>query len=288
MYDLRGMARGRPSLIDQYGDRIRRSSEQDKSEAARRAALRALMEAEAERARVEAADRAKSEFLAHMSHELRTPLNAIIGFSEIIAHGSSEPDSQKHAQYAQDIHDSGRHLLALINDILDLSKMEAGRLELRETTFDVTRLAQACAALFRDQARRAGVELICVAAPGLPFLHGDETKVRQIILNLLSNAIKFTPGGGCVRLTTAVGPDKGHRVQVADTGIGMTPADLAKAMRPFMQIDNSLNRKYPGTGLGLPIIKGLMDLHGGRLELQSEVGSGTTAVVIFPPERSHG
>jgi len=287
VYELRSAVRGKPSLIEQYGDRLRRNSQQDRLEAMRRAALQALTQAEAERARIEAADRAKSEFLAHMSHELRTPLNAIIGFSEIIARSTADADQQKHAQYANDIHESGRHLLALINDILDLSKMEAGRLELHESLFDLGQLGRACAMLFRDQAQRAGVELSCSIMPRLPRLRGDETKVRQIILNLLSNAIKFTSGHGSVRLGVSLGEDNGLCVEVQDTGIGMDAADLEKAMRPFVQIDNALNRKYPGTGLGLPIIKGLMDLHGGRLDLASEVGVGTTATVRFPPERTH-
>ncbi|MFP6731534.1 MAG: PAS domain-containing sensor histidine kinase [Alphaproteobacteria bacterium] len=232
------------------------------------------------------ANRTKSEFLANMSHELRTPLNAIIGFSEVMKDGMFGPiGSPKYAEYVKDINASGAHLLELINDILDLSKIEAGKTELNDEIVDVMRVLKSCLTLVKERAQAGGLELSCDAASNLPALYIDERKLKQILINLLSNAIKFTPTGGKVTIRIWSHSDDGYVFQVADTGIGIALIDIPKALAPFSQIDSDLNRKYDGTGLGLPLTKALAELHGGSLDLQSEVGVGTTVTVRFPAER---
>ena len=232
------------------------------------------------------ANGAKSEFLANMSHELRTPLNAIIGFSEIIRQQRLGPvGSSKYAEYANDIHASGEHLLALISDILDLAKVESGVEELVEEDIDVVELVNAVVRLVVGRAQNARVNLKLDIAEGQPWIHADERKMKQILLNLLSNAIKFTEAGGRVALKTWC--DLGQHVFcVEDTGIGIAPDDIPKALEQFGQIDSSLARKSDGTGLGLPLTKSLVELHGGTLDLQSEVSVGTTVTVRFPAERA--
>nr|WP_193370193.1 ATP-binding protein [Pelagibius marinus] len=231
----------------------------------------------------QAANRAKSDFLANMSHELRTPLNAIIGFSEIMVHQlHGGLGSERYEEYANDIHQSGRHLLEIINDILDIAKVEAGRLELRENVIQVQELFESCHRLMGERADSAGVTLIIEPSEDLPVLIGDDTRLRQILLNLLSNAIKFTPQGGEVVLRTSISPNGRPQFHVEDNGIGMTEQEISLAMQPFTQIDNSLARKYEGTGLGLPLTKALVELHSGELELSSDRGSGTTATVTLP------
>ena len=234
----------------------------------------------------ELANRAKSEFLANMSHELRTPLNAVIGFSEMIRSQVFGPvGNAKYLEYAKDINASGEHLLELINDILDLSKIEAGRLELYEEDVDVGRAIRSCLTLVKERAEAGGVALQRRVPPDLPALRADERKLKQILLNLLSNAVKFTPDGGRITLAAAVGPRRGFVIQVIDSGIGIAADDIATAMAPFGQVDSALSRKYEGTGLGLPLTKALAELHGATLELTSELGAGTTATVRFPAER---
>ena len=234
----------------------------------------------------EYANRAKSEFLANMSHELRTPLNAIIGFSDMMKCEMFGPvGSPKYMEYVQDINASGVHLLELINDILDLSKIEAGQTELYEEDVDVLRTLRSCLILVKERAKTGGVEIACDAASDLPALYADARKLKQITINLLSNAIKFTPSGGKVTIKTWSRPNDGYVFQVIDTGIGIALEDITKALAPFQQIDSDLNRKYEGTGLGLPLTKSLVELHGGTLDLQSEVGVGTTVTVRFPAER---
>jgi two-component system cell cycle sensor histidine kinase PleC len=234
----------------------------------------------------ELANRTKSEFLANMSHELRTPLNAIIGFSEMI---SSEMlgtiENRKYLEYATDIASSGQHLLELINDILDLSKIEAGKAELHEEDVDVFRTLRSCITLVRDRAGEADVEIECDSTSNLSALYVDKRKLKQILVNLLSNAIKFTPSGGKVAIKAWSSSDDGYVFQVADTGIGIALADIPKALAPFQQIDSDLNRKYDGTGLGLPLTKALVELHGGSLDLHSKAAIGTTVTVCFPAER---
>jgi PAS domain S-box-containing protein len=232
------------------------------------------------------ANRAKSEFLANMSHELRTPLNAIIGFSDVMKAAMFGPlDNLKYVEYVADINGSGQHLLALINDILDLAKIEAGKTEIHETNIDVSRVLESCLSLVMGRAKEGDVEIECTASSDLPPLFIDERKFKQILLNLLSNAIKFTPMGGKVAVSAWSRAQAGYVLQVADTGIGIALADIPKALAPFQQIDNDLNRKYEGTGLGLPLTKALTELHGGSLGLQSEVDVGTTVTVRFPAER---
>ncbi len=234
----------------------------------------------------EAANRAKSEFLANMSHELRTPLNAIIGFSEIIKEETLGPvGSTKYRDYADDINESGQHLLALINDILDLSKIESGTDELHEEDIEISEIANSVIKLVEGPARTGNVALDLDVSDDIPLLRADERKVKQILLNLLSNAIKFTPGGGKATLKIRSRAESGYLFQVIDTGIGMAFADISKALAPFQQIDSGLNRKHEGTGLGLPLTKSLVELHGGYLDLQSKVGVGTAVTVRFPAER---
>ena len=238
----------------------------------------------------EMASRAKTEFLANMSHELRTPLNAIIGFAEVMHMELLGPvGNQQYRGYVGDIHDSARHLLGLINDILDVAKIEAGRVELSETTIQVKALFDAVARLIRERSVRAEVRLEMAVQPDLPPLVADERKLKQILINLLSNAVKFTPAGGAIRMTALRDPASGDLViTVADTGIGIAAADIHRAMEPFGQVDNPINRKFRGTGLGLPLTKGLVELHGGRFDLESTPGVGTTITIRLPAQRLKG
>jgi PAS domain S-box-containing protein len=233
----------------------------------------------------ELANRTKSEFLANMSHELRTPLNAVIGFSELMLSEMLGPlGNDRYREYVRDIRQSGTHLLGLINDILDLSKIEAGKVELEEATFDP---AEAIAATLRIIRERAQQRRIALAAPRInpsTKLRADERRVKQILLNLLSNAVKFTPEGGSVTVTGEWRTD-GLVIAVSDTGIGIAPEDVPLALEPFRQISSAHNRSYEGTGLGLPLTKRLVELHGGTLEIDSAVGQGTTVRVQFPPQR---
>ena len=244
-------------------------------------------EADLRRARDEAelASRSKTEFLANMSHELRTPLNAVIGFSEMLWGELFGPlGDLRYRDYARDIRDSGVHLLKLINDVLDVAKIEHGRVEIDDEAVDVAAAMESCARLVRERAAAARVSVTIGAHAAPPLLRGDSRRLKQILINLLSNAIKFTPPGG--RVTISAGADeRGYRISVSDTGIGIAPEDMATALRPFGQIDSSLARKYQGTGLGLPLSKAMAELHGGGLELESTPGQGTTATVWLPPER---
>jgi PAS domain S-box-containing protein len=233
----------------------------------------------------EFANRAKTEFLANMSHELRTPLNAILGFSEVImGEMFGAIGTQKYIDYANDIHRSGQHLLDLINDVLDLSKLEAGKLDLRETNVSVPSIVATCLALLRERAKAGGVSLSTDIASDLPLLRADERAVKQVLLNLLSNAVKFTPEGGsvCARASTSA---DGLSICVSDTGIGMSAADIEVALSPFGQIDSKLARKHQGTGLGLPITRSLVRLHGGEIVIRSAPDMGTTIIAFFPAER---
>ncbi len=234
----------------------------------------------------ESASRAKSEFLANMSHELRTPLNAIIGFASVIDEQLLGADRQdKYREYARDIKSSGEHLLAVINNILDVAKIEAGKMELQESLVNPAEVAEQAIRLVAERASRGGITLACTAEPDLPPLRADRHKLMQILLNLLSNAVKFTPAGGTVRLILAREGGGGLAIAVEDSGIGISPADLPKALEPFGQIDSALNRRFEGTGLGLALVQSLARLHGARLTLASSPGFGTIATVIFPPAR---
>ncbi len=233
----------------------------------------------------EEANRAKSDFLANMSHELRTPLNAIIGFSTMIKDEMLGPVGQKrYRDYAADIHGSGEHLLAIISDILDLSKVEAGKMELVDAEFDAAEVMRAAIRLVREKAETDGLALILRPLEKPVKLHADRRAVLQMLLNLLSNAVKFTERGS-VELAASLTPSGGLRFSVRDTGIGMTAAQLAKVLEPFYQVQNALTRDQPGTGLGLPLVDRLIRLQGGRLEIESQPGIGTTASIELPPSR---
>jgi signal transduction histidine kinase len=248
-----------------------------------RAAFEALRAAKEE---AEAANQAKSRFLATMSHELRTPLNAIIGFSELMLREVMGPIENRHYRsYVADIHSSGAHLLQIINDILDLSKAEAGKLELCEEVFDLHKAIRSVRTLIGPRAQEAGLSATFKLAEDLPLLRADERKTRQVLVNLIANAVKFTPHGGIVEISGQLDECGGLAITVADTGIGIAPEDLERVFEPFVQLDNSLSRLHHGTGLGLPLAKAIMELHGGTLTLTSEVGVGTTATMVFPWER---
>jgi len=228
---------------------------------------------------------AKTQFLATMSHELRTPLNAIIGFSEILGNELFGPvENEKYQTYHQDIHSSGKHLLRLINDILDIAQTDSGSMKLREEEVSIGELLDSSIRQMQPMARRAGVELQMSQAGDLPSLYADAKRMQQILHNLISNAIKFTPDGGQVTLEAAR-QNGGIAFRIRDTGIGMSPEDIPVALERFGQIDNSLARQYEGTGIGLPLAKELVELHGGTLQIESEVGVGTIVTLIFPASR---
>jgi len=236
-----------------------------------------------------AANRAKSEFLANMSHELRTPLNAIIGFSEVLRDELFGPLGQdRYKDYASDIHSSGVHLLNVINDILDVAKAEAGKLELSEETVRPDEMVDDVLRLVRERAANNEVSLIVKVPEDLPELRCDPLKLKQILINLLSNAIKFTLPKGDVILTAGVTNNSEFFFEIRDTGIGMSKESIPVAMQAFTQVDSSLDRKYEGTGLGLPLVKMLTNLHGGIFDLESELGVGTTARVRLPGYRIVG
>jgi len=254
--------------------------------AERTAALQALTEQLGKaKEQAERADRTKSEFLANMSHELRTPLNAIMGFSEVIKDALFGPLDGRYRDYAADIHKSGVHLLAVINDILDLSKLEAGRFELREDLLPLETLMATSMEMIELRAFSSGITLMRRLEPDLPALKADPLRMRQILINLLSNAVKFTPEGGRVTLSAHLGSDGDLLIEVTDTGIGMKPDDIAVALEPFRQVSSQLNRTHEGTGLGLPLVKRLVELHGGVLTLESAPNTGTKAIVRLPASR---
>jgi len=237
-------------------------------------------------AEVALASRAKSEFLANMSHELRTPLNAILGFSELIRGELLGPvGTPRYRDYASDIYESGQHLLQIINDVLDMSKIEVGKLVLREDPIEVASVVRASTALVAQRAVMSGIVLTTEVPEDLPILIADELRLKQILLNLLSNAIKFTRREGRATVGASVRPDGSFTIWVADTGIGMTKGEIALALEPFRQIDSDLARKYEGTGLGLPLARALVEMHGGRLEIASTPGVATTVTVSLPAAR---
>ena len=233
------------------------------------------------------ANHAKSNFLASMSHELRTPLNAIIGFSDTMILEVFGPLSERYKSYAGDIRNSGEHLLALINDVLDLSRLDAGHAGLHEEEFDLAELINESLRMMVGQAAKAQIALSTDIAHGLPRVTADKRRIKQILINLTTNALKFTPAGGDVKVTAKLVP-AGLAIAVSDSGIGIAPQDIPKVMERFGMVDSAMSRKHTGTGLGLPLSKQLAELHGGSLILESVPNMGTTVTVTLPPERLAG
>jgi two-component system cell cycle sensor histidine kinase PleC len=246
----------------------------------------AKFESDKARQRAEAASQAKSEFLANMSHELRTPLNAILGFSDLMKSQIFGPlGSHQYLEYAQHISDSGSHLLGLINDVLDLAKIEAGRLVIRPVELAIQESISHALKLFEVRARDKQVTLKAEADRDLPLLLADERGIHQVLLNLVSNAVKFTPAGGTVTVFARRKSNGGLDVGVTDTGVGIDPDDIQAVFAAFGQGRHDISSPEKGTGLGLPIVRGIVEAHGGKVSLQSELGKGTTITCHFPRER---
>jgi len=240
-------------------------------------------------AEAQKANKSKSDFLANMSHELRTPLNAIIGFSDILAREMfGEHTNKRYGEYSADIHNSGRHLLAIINEILDLAKAESGKLSLDEEEVEILASVEECLRTCRHSAETGGVQLGLIGQPDDIVLLADRRLLLQTILNLVSNAVKFTPAGGKVEVSVRADMVEGVFVTVTDTGIGIPADNIERVMRPFEQVENTYARRHGGTGLGLPYAARLAQLHGGVIRLESEVNLGTKATLWLPPARITG
>ncbi|HKT17982.1 MAG TPA: ATP-binding protein [Stellaceae bacterium] len=275
-------------LIREIGGRAKRdielAAERSKLHAANLELQSANAELTASKQAVEVASQAKSLFLANMSHELRTPLNAIIGFSQLIRDHAMGPGKPVYADYASDIFGAGEHLLEIINNLLDISKIEAGKTEIRDETIELVEILSASRAAVRVQAQVKSIELVLDVPRGIPRLRGDALRLRQVFINLLSNAVKFTEAGQ-VTVTAVCDAAHGLTVMVIDTGIGMSEDEIAIALEPFGQVENAITKRHEGTGLGLSIARRLVELHGGRLAIASVKGSGTTISVHLPAER---
>lgn len=271
--DVEPIATAYNRVIDRVGETMRRQD-------------RLLQELSSAKLEAEASNQAKSRFLASMSHELRTPLNAVIGFSQLIAEKAYGPVSDQYAEYARDINESGHHLLTLVNDVLDYSRIEAGKAALNEQQVDLGRVAALVQRMMQATADAAGVGLACDMPRPPPPLLADERAIRQILINLASNAIKFTRSGGTVTLSAAVEPDRRILLSVVDTGIGMDPAAVPRALEPFSQLHGDLSRSHAGAGLGLSLVKALAQLHGATLVIRTAPGQGTAVHIRFPAERT--
>jgi len=238
--------------------------------------------------RSEAANRAKNDFPRHLSHELRTPLNAIIGFSEIIANQMFGPIGQaRYADYAGDIRSSGTHLLSIINDILDISKAEAGRLQLEEEPIDPVEALNRAMRMFRQRASELGVELSFRVRDDIPWIIADPRLFNQVAINLTSNALKFTPSGGYVWIELGLNASGDLALKVRDTGIGIKAGDIQRVFEPFVQAENAMSRTHQGTGLGLPLVRKIMSLHGGTVEMESVPDKGTVVTATSPKAGRH-
>lgn len=233
----------------------------------------------------ELANRTKSEFLPNMSHELRTPLNAIGGFSQAMQSGIGGLLTDKQREYLKDIQSSGDHLLDLINDVLDLSRVELGELELSDDSVDLADCMNVCVRMFNERKHVARLEIEATGLAGLPLIRCDSRKIKQVLLNLLSNAFKFTDRGDQIVVDAGVMADGAAFFQVSDTGIGMSPEEVEIALAVFGQVESGMDRNFDGTGLGLPLGKSLIEARGGRFEIESTPGVGTKVKVILPPER---
>ena len=278
MHSHKSISRGRrKTLLADYSTNLGELMSRRQSEAALRSA----------KIESDMASRTKSEFLANMSHELRTPLNAIIGFSEFIQHiAASGKPSEKTGEYAEHIAGAGRHLLNIISDILDISKIESGTFTLATEMHDLRDLIDACTVLIEPRIREKKQVLDIKADPVLPSVPVDVRRIKQVLINLLSNAHKFTGEGGRIVLVATRTPDNGATIAVADTGIGMSKEQIDHAMTPFGQVQSSYARGHEGTGLGLPIAAALTKLHGGEFQIYSEPGKGTTVFFTLPPAKA--
>ena len=232
----------------------------------------------------EAANRAKSEFLANMSHELRTPLNAIIGFAEMIEQELKGPLSETYRQYGEIVRTSGQHLPSIINDILDIAKLSSGKIELNLEPLDVTKVITEAVSIIAKKADSARVQIAIDLDARCPRIEADRLRMRQVLLNLLTNAVKFTPAGGYIGVSASIGASE-LRIAVKDTGIGIAPEDINPALEPFTQVGEGRMRGQEGTGLGLPISKTLVVLHGGRFDITSAPDLGTTVTISLPIHR---
>jgi signal transduction histidine kinase len=273
----------RNSLLQRYASDFVRINEHSAAEESLR---RGKEQAERAAEKAEAANRAKSEFLANMSHELRTPLNAIIGFTDIMKGEMLGPlENTTYKGYVGDINNSAGHLLEVINDILDLSKIEHGDIELNEEEVDVTKVVESCLTIIEERAKKGNLKLSYDPPESLPKLWGEARRVKQILINLLSNSVKFTRPGGEISVQVLIEKSGNLAITVFDNGIGIAAEDMEQIMTPFGQAHTGLNRKYEGTGLGLPLSKMFVEMHGGALIIESDLDVGTAVCALFPASR---